>query len=73
MLNKKTQMDHVIEDQGYKEKFENREIKLPGIESLHTKPTGEIAEVLANVLKSHANIVAIKWEIGKAINLTIEN
>ena len=45
-------------------------IVVPGIHSLHTKSTEEIAEVLSNVIRSQTNVVEIKYVIGKYIELT---
>ena len=40
-------------------------LRWPGIRELHTKPRDEIADTLANVVKSRANITRVNWEIGK--------
>lgn len=69
----RTQDDLVSQDMGYQATEETRYVKLPGIEQLHTKSVAEIAEVLANVLKSEARISKLTWEVGKGIELTIPN
>jgi hypothetical protein len=45
-------------------------IKLPGIETLHTKSMEDIAEVLTNVIKSKTNIKEMRWVLGSYIELT---
>jgi hypothetical protein len=42
---------------------------LPGIDKLHEKSTKEIAEVLANVLRSRANIREITYKVGEYIEI----
>lgn len=44
--------------------------KVPGVETLHTKPVEEIGNVIANVLRSRSNIKSITYEIGKHFELT---
>lgn len=74
MLTKKlTQEDHVAEYEGYKPKQEVVQLALPGIESLHQKPTTDVAAALANVLKSRPGIVELRWKIGNVIELVVEN
>lgn len=67
-----TQDDLVKLDQGYKPKEITRKVLLPGIEQLHTRPIAEIAEVLANVLRMERNITKFSWEVGKHIELTVD-
>lgn len=45
-------------------------VKLPGIATLHTRPTDEIATVLANLLKSKATMVSMNFVIGSHIEIT---
>lgn len=66
----RTQSDLVVEDQGYKPEEETRRIRLPGLESLHTKSTKEIAEVLAIAIKSEPNVIEIRYRLGEFIELT---
>ncbi len=47
-------------------------LRLPGIDKLHLKSKDEIAEVLANVLKSRANITALKFVVGSHLELTCD-
>ena len=67
-----TQDDIVRQDQGYKPQEVTRKVLLPGIEQLHTKPVNEIAEVLANVLRMERGVTKFTWEVGKHIELTID-
>ena len=46
------------------------ELVIPGIENLHHRPTAEIAEVLATVLKSHVNIMKVEYMVGSYIRIT---
>jgi len=69
----KTQDDIVREDKGYKPAEEVRRVLIPGIEQLHTRPLNEIAEALANVLRSERGIKQITYVIGKHIELTVDS
>ena len=71
-MRNKTQDDIVRQDQGFEDSTVVKRLRLPGIEVLHTKPTMEIAEVLANVLKSAQGITKIEFVLGKYIELTLE-
>jgi hypothetical protein len=44
-------------------------IAVPGIKTLHTRSTEEIAEVLTNVIKSQSNVIEIKYVLGEYIEL----
>ena len=68
----KTQEDIVIDDSPYTPEQNTVKISVPGIQSLHTKSTEEIAEVLSNVIKSQSNVVEIKYVLGKYIELTTQ-
>ena len=68
----KTQDDIVRADQGYKPVEVTRKILLPGIEQLHTRSIKEIAETLANVLRMEHGITKFVWEVGKHIELTVD-
>ena len=45
-------------------------IAIPGIENLHLRSAREIAEVLANIIKSRASITSLKYEVGSHIEVT---
>ena len=66
----KTQDDLVREEQGYQPREVTRKISVPGLESLHQKPTIEIAEMLALVLRSEPNIIELRYRVGEFIELT---
>lgn len=73
-MKKKTQADHVVEEMaGLQPKESVQRVVVPGIELLHQKPINEIAEVLANVLRSAPNIVRLDYVIGSHIELTTQN
>lgn len=44
-------------------------LKIPGIEDLHNKSFEEMAEVLANIIKSRRGMVELKWVIGERIEV----
>ncbi len=49
-------------------------VSVPGLATLHTKGTEEVAKVLANVLKSRAGVTQIQWSVGQAyIEVTSES
>ena len=48
-------------------------VAIPGIQSLHHRPTNEIGEVLSNAILSQANVTEVKYVLGKYIELTINN
>lgn len=64
-----TQEDLVRESMGYQPKETTRKVMIPGIQALHTKPTVEIAETLALVLRSEPNIVELRYRVGEFIEL----
>jgi hypothetical protein len=68
-----TQADIVKTDQGYVPKTLSEKIKIPGIENLHEKPTDEIAEVLATVLRSRSNVQEVRYVLGEYIELVTLN
>tara|TARA_Y100000310_G_scaffold342270_1_gene444785 strand:- start:2033 stop:2221 length:189 start_codon:yes stop_codon:yes gene_type:complete len=47
-------------------------VAVPGIQSLHTRSTEEIAEVLSNVMKSQSNVIEVRYVLGKYIELTTQ-
>lgn len=70
-MRQKTQADLVQEELASIEPVDRTDkLVLPGIETLHLKPTIEIAEVLANVLRSRPNITRMDFIIGSHIELT---
>lgn len=48
-------------------------IDIPGIESLHLKSTKEVAEMLANILKSRNKISILTYHVGKYVEITSES
>jgi hypothetical protein len=70
MTNNETQADLVGKAIGYQAEESTHKVLIPGIDSLHTKPTSTIAETLALILKSEANVVEIRYRVGKFIELT---
>lgn len=69
-MHQRTQDDIVRDQAGYLPPEEVRKVVLPGIETLHTRPIPEIAEVLANVLRMETNVTELKWVVGKHFELT---
>jgi hypothetical protein len=70
----KTQEDIVINSgEGYTPEQTTIKVAVPGIQNLHTKSTEEIAEVLSNVMRSRSNVTAIKYVLGKYIELTTQD
>lgn len=65
------QADIVRDNKDYVPETTTEKVRVPGIETLHEKPADEIAEVLALVLRSRSNVVAIKYELGSHIELTL--
>jgi hypothetical protein len=45
-------------------------IVVPGIQLLHEKPTLEVAEVIATILKSRQNIVKLTYVLGSHFEVT---
>jgi hypothetical protein len=72
-LNPKTQNEIVEQELQLTTNEITETIKLPGISTLHMKPTEEIALVLTNLLKSRSNIKSITYVIGSHIELTCVN
>lgn len=66
----KTQADIVAQDQMLMEKEVTENLRLPGLDRLHTKSKEEIAEVLVNILKSRQNITRIDWVLGGPMRVT---
>ena len=72
MLKPLTQSDIVMNET--QKEFRNNitDVAIPGIEVLHQRPTAEIAEVLAAVLKSRPNIIKMEYVVGSHIRLTTD-
>ena len=68
----KTQEDIVISNVTYSPEQTTVKVAVPGIQSLHTKSTEEIAEVLSNVIRSRSNVVEVKYVLGEYIELTTQ-
>ena len=54
------------------DKVVTEKLRIPGIETLHTKTVDEIAATLANVVRSRAHLLEIRWSIGEFIEVTFE-
>lgn len=48
-------------------------LAIPGIENLHLKSAKEIAEVLANVIKSRVGIKSFTYVVGQHLEITSES
>lgn len=68
----RTQTDLVREEQIKRPSSITEDLRIPGVDSLHTKEKSEIAGVLTNVLKSRAGITRLVWNVGHSIELTYE-
>jgi hypothetical protein len=68
----KTQGDIVMDNSLYTPEQTTVKVAVPGIQSLHTRSTEEIAEVLSNVMKSQSNVVEVRYVLGKYIELTTQ-
>jgi len=68
-MNMKTQNDHVRQDKGFQPETVVRKVTVPGMKTLHERTTREIAEVLANVLRSEQNIIELRYVLGDCIEL----
>lgn len=67
------QEELVKKARGYQPETIIEKIGLPGIETLHERGIEEVADTLANVIKSRANVVSVKFTVGKAIELEVRN
>lgn len=71
MLNQtKTQKDIVEAEKSKDQAYDSEIVTIPGIKELHNKTTSEIAEVLAVVLKSRANIKSITYVLGEHVKVS---
>ncbi len=68
----KTQGDIVMDNSLYTPEQTTVKVAVPGIQSLHTRSTEEIAEVLSNVMKSQSNVIEVRYVLGKYIELTTQ-
>lgn len=68
-----TQSDLVEQNMEVQPQVMIEKVVIPGIETLHTKSTQDIAETLTFVLKSRPNIVEFRYVIGKYIELTTDS
>lgn len=69
----KTQEDLVRMRTALEPTEKTHQVRIPGIEQLHTKPVEEIAEVIAMVLKSQPNIVEVRYKVGNCIELVTKS
>jgi hypothetical protein len=69
----KTQDDLVRQKQGFQPEEVTRKVTVPGLAQLHQRSTTEIAEVLANVLRSEQNIIRLTYTVGESIELVTRN
>jgi len=67
----RTQMDHVKQDKGFQPEYVERKVAIPGLQNLHEKPVQEIAEVIANVLRTERNVVEFHYVLGESITLIV--
>jgi hypothetical protein len=70
-MRQNTQEDIVRDQKGYVPETITERVTIPGIETLHERPSDEIAEALAIIIRSRNNITAIRYELGKFIELTL--
>jgi hypothetical protein len=69
MINKKTQADHVFEDQLNVKKETRARIRVPGIESLHQRPAAELAAMLTTIIKSQGELKELHYVVGEYIEV----
>jgi hypothetical protein len=65
-----TQDDHVKEDLGFQPETVTDKVVVPGIQNLHDQSTVEVAEVIANVLRSRPNITKLTYVVGSHFEIT---
>ena len=68
----RSQADIVRDANQQEERVVREKLSLPGIRELHTRPIADVAEVLANTLKSRANVKEVHWVLGQYIELVYE-
>jgi predicted transcriptional regulator len=71
-LSAKTQNELVEQELQTNTKDVTETVRLPGIATLHTRPSEEIAVVLTNLIKSRSGIKALKFVVGSHIELTFD-
>jgi hypothetical protein len=71
-LNTKTQNELVEQELQASTSEVTEVVRLPGIATLHTKPSDEIGAVLANLIKSKSGIKSMKFVVGSHIELTFD-
>jgi hypothetical protein len=64
-----TQQDTVNSELSAQEAERSEILRVPGIETLHTKGAEELASVLANIIKSRAGLVSVEYVVGKHLKL----
>lgn len=67
-----TQQEAVDRDLASQNKQQVETLRLPGIETLHTKSADEIAAVLTNVIKSRSGITKLVYVVGEGIEITYD-
>lgn len=67
--NVKSQQEQVNDELSTQRKIVTERLVIPGIATLHEKPKDEIAAVLANLLKSKAGMISLKFVIGEAVEI----
>lgn len=53
--------------------FTTERVYIPGIETMHLKPIEEVAGVIANLIKSRANLTVLTFHVGKFIEITSQS
>ena len=70
MSNAKSQSDLLREQIEAQNEEITEVLKVPGIQTLHTRSKDEIAAVLSNLIKSRAGITSLKFVLGSHIEIT---
>ena len=70
---KKTQEDIVINERPYSPEQTTTKVVVPGIQSLHTRSTEEIADVLSNIIRSRSNVIEIRYVLGQYVELITQD
>lgn len=68
-----TQSDIVRDKRGFVEDTITEKVRVPGVETLHQRPADEIAEILANVLRSRPSVTEVRYVVGDCIEVTFTN
>jgi len=72
-MSAKNQQEKMLGELATQNNRRTETLSLPGIKDLHTRSTDEIAQVLANVIKSRSGIVSIVYNIGENIEITYDS